>query len=127
MEDRFDQKSGKKLASVKVVDSEAGEKYVFEGKDFDDDQYEFLDMLAGKLKCSIANGGGYSNGETLYISVDFDVANDGTDEGRVTCGGSASIKNIAKAIKQAEALKKKLAKLGVKVGEPRVFIQPDIS
>ncbi len=88
LEDRFDQKTGKKLEPAKVVDVEAGEAFVFEGQTYEEG-YELYEAMAEKLNCSIQNTGGYTDGETLFVTVHAEyTCEDGCDGGRFFVGSS---------------------------------------
>jgi len=126
MEDRFDPKTGKKLPSEKVVDFEGGESFKLDGQEYDE-EYELLEALSEKLGCCIENAGGYTNGETLYVTAALDTDDDTLDEGRVYVGGGSTPADVAQAAKEANALSKKFKKLGIELGEVKVFVQPNIS
>lgn len=127
MEDRFDPKSGKKVGQEKVIDQEAEEAYTYKGKTYEE-QYEFLEALCEDLGCTVDDGGGYSDNEKVYISVDFETDDSGQDYGRVCVGGAATFDEIAKCKKKCADLKKALNKLGVSsLGEAMVYVSPNIS
>ncbi len=127
MEDRFDPKSGKKLAPVKVIDQAEEQAYVYKGTTYED-QFELLEALEEDLGCSINNGGGYLDGKTAYISVNFETDDSGEDYGRVCVGGKATFAEISACKVKCVALKKALSKLGVSsLGETMVYVSPNIS
>lgn len=120
MEDRFNPKTGEKLAPVKVVDVEADEAFVFEGKTYDD-WYELSEALAEKLDCGIQDTGGYTDGETIFVTLAVDTDDGGTDEGRFTVGGAAKFDDVTAMRAQLTKLKKAFKKFGVDLGEAKVF------
>ncbi len=127
MEDRFDPKTGAKLEPVKVVDEREEQNYVFKGQTYED-QFELLEALGEELGCSVNNGGGYSDGKTAYISVDFETDDSGEDYGRVCVGGKATFDEISACKVKCMALKKALNKLGVSsLGEAMVYVSPNIT
>jgi len=127
MEDRFDSKSGAKLEPVKVVDERSEMTYVFMGKTYEN-QYELREALEEELGCNIYDGGGYSDGKTAYISVDFETDDSGEDYGRVCVGGKATFEEVAKCKEKCIDLKKALNALGVgSLGEAMIYVSPNIS
>ncbi len=127
MEDRFDPKTGKKIGQAKVVDQSAEEEYAYKGETYEC-RYEMFEALEVDLDCSINSGGGYSDGKTAYISVEFETDDSGEDYGRVCVGGKATFEEVAKCKKKCADLKKTLTKLGVSsLGEAMVYVSPNIS
>jgi len=128
MEDRFDPKTGKKLAPVKVIDEEGGETYEFEGERYED-TYELFDAMGKKLGCEIANQGGYSNGETLYVFVDGveHTGEDDCDDGRFSVGTSVLFDEVARQKSALDKLAKAFKKYGIDLGPAKVFVAWDIS
>jgi hypothetical protein len=127
MEDRFDPKTGKPIEPVKVIDEEAGEAFVVDGTTYEDG-YDFFEALGSKLGCSIANQGGYSDGETLYLTVDVERTDeDYLDDGRISVGSSIAFDNVTASRAAIMELSKKLKKLGIEPGTAKVFVQSDIS
>lgn len=126
MEDRFDPKTGKKIAPVKVVDEEACEEYEYKGKRYED-VYDLSHALAKDLECGISNNGGYSDGDTYYVTVDVATDDSGLEEGRFIVGGAAKFDDVTAMRAQLTKLKKAFKKLGIDLGEAKVFPQWDIS
>lgn len=126
MEDRFDPKTGKKIAPVKVIDAEAGEEYEYKGERFED-TYELFERLGSELGCDINNCGGYSDGETIRVTLDVDTDESGIDDGRFTVGGAAKFDDVTALRAQLTKLKKDFKKLGIDLGEAKVFPAWDIS
>ena len=129
MEDRFDKYTGAKLSQqAKVIDREAGEAYVLEGVTYEEG-YELYEVLAEKFGCNIQDRGGYSDGETLYVTVNAKhTGEDDHDCGRVVVGSSILFDEVVKA----KGKLKKLAKMfkssyGIDLGEAKVFVAWDIS
>ncbi len=127
MEDRFSPKTGKKLEPVKVVDEEAGEAYVLDGKQYEE-HWEFFEDLSKKLECDITNQGGYSDDQTLYFTVKVEKTDEDTlEDGRITLGPSITFDNITSSRAALTKLAKSLKKLGIEPGVAKVFVQPDFS
>jgi hypothetical protein len=67
LEDRFDSKTGKKLAPAKVIDVEAGTEYEVDGKSFDDREevFDYLCKRTGAVWNMLVD-----DGETCLISIE---------------------------------------------------------
>lgn len=126
MEDRFDSKTGKKLAPEKVVDEEGGEEFEYKGTRYEM-EYELFEAMAEDLECCIDNCGGYTDGETIRVTLDVETDDSGIDDGRFTVGGAVSFADVTAMRAQLTALKKKFKKLGIDLGEAKVFPAWDIS
>jgi hypothetical protein len=127
MEDRFDPKTGEKLEPVKVVDRGHRETYSLDGKRFGTDRYDFLEALGVKLDCTIDDGGGYSDEQTAYVSVNFE-SDHSEDYDRVTINGRATLDEVVRCKEKCEALRKTLSDLGMEgLGEALVYISPNVS
>lgn len=127
MEDRYDPKTGKKLEPVKIVDVEAGEIFEFEGKTFEE-EYEVVEAIADKLDCIIEDTGGYTDCETLQITVKVEH----TDEDDVDCdrfyvGSSILFDNVTALRAELKRVAKGFKKYGVDVGEAKVYVAYGIS
>jgi len=126
MEDRFDPKTGKKLAPAKVVDEEGGlECFLLDGKEIED-TYELAEALADKLGCDVDCEHGYSGED---FSITFSLQLERTDEddcdwGRVAIGSSILFDEAtsAKARAALKKLGKDLKKLGIDPGPAKIMI-----
>lgn len=128
MEDRFDEKTGKKVSEVKIIDQQAVATYTYNGKDYREFERDLLEALSEDLGCTIADGGGYSDGTTAYVSVSFVTDGSGEDYGRVDTGGKATLDEISICKAKCMSLKQELNKLGVSgLGDAVVYIRPRIS
>lgn len=126
MEKRFDPKSGKKIEPEKVIDEESGEEFEYKGKKYEN-EYELFEALGQDLGCNIANCGGYSDDEVIRVTLDIETDDSGVDDGRFTVGGAAAFNDVTAKRAELMALKKKFKKLGIDLGEPKVFPAWDIS
>lgn len=126
MEDRFDPKTGKKLAPVKVVDEEGGEEFEYKGERHED-SYELFQAIGEDLGCNIDNCGGYTDGETIRVTLEIETDDSGVDDGMFTVGGAASFDDVTAKRAELKELKKRFKKLGIDLGEPKVFPAWDIS
>lgn len=126
MEDRFDQRTGKQLPPVKVVDEEGGETtYVVDGTELED-TYELAEALAEKLGCEVECEHGYSGEDfALTFSLNLPRTNeDDGDWGRVSAGSSILFEEATSS--KAQAAMKKLAEdlkaLGIEPGPAKIMI-----
>jgi len=60
MEDRFDERTGAKKGSVKVVDRHRRTWHVIDGKRFDDGAHELAELVAKRVGAKVARIGGYN-------------------------------------------------------------------
>lgn len=128
MEDRFDPKTGAKVAPKKVWDhSPSEEKWVeINGEEWEDLDPEVWEaFFEEKLGCHVEEFGSVPSGDLSYV---FYVNKPGfykkaTDYGRFKVyGDSFTQTELTELAPKALELKRKLEELGYKLGEPRVFI-----
>jgi len=136
MEDRFDPKTGKKLAQVKVWDIEPKTKtekwYIVDGE-----RYEYSDMdpenwaclFEEKLGCHVEVSGSYCSGDLTYV---FSLNRPATKDEYQDWGNVAvhdpkiTLPELELLIPRAKELKAKLEAWGLKVGEPKIFISSSV-
>lgn len=107
MEDRWDPKTGEKLAGpVKVIDEEEREAFKFEGIE-EEDELDFAQKLEEKLNVCVSGHGTWGDRE-WYISVPIDPT---------------SVEDVQKALDGVEEFKKLIKKSGIKVGKFEVDIK----
>lgn len=133
MEDRFDPKTGDKVAPIKVWDRKPSKTswYEIDGQKYDDLEPEELGrLLENKLGCYVEQFGNWSAGELTWVFY----VNDPIDWKEADHLGSATIYNnsigythIIALMPKVLKLQKKLEDLGYKPGEPRVFIAQRVS
>jgi len=127
MEDRFDPKTGQKISPVMVVDKpeQTEEIWSIDGEVIDiegscDDDLTLA--LERKLGCSVEIRNGVSN-EYLYDFFLHPIGGLDINEGRVSIfNASMSMKEIIQMAPQLEELAYKMRKIGLKPGEPKVYI-----
>lgn len=118
MEDRFDPKTGPKLASVKVVDEDETVSWFIGEEEFEYEN-EFLEEFFHRKGMAYSDDSGMSEASVAYVTVP--VKHTGEDEfdgGRVNCGSSiaysvATSKSTQNGLKK---IKKFLQSLGLEVG-----------
>jgi hypothetical protein len=126
MEDRFDPKTGVKLEPVKVVDEGGQEEFEYKGTRYEM-EYELFEAIGQDLGCCIDNCGGYSDGETIRVTLDLDTDDSGIDDGRFTVGGAITFDDLTSRRAELITLKKAFKKLGIDLGEAKVFPAWNIS
>lgn len=108
MEDRFDQKTGKPLKPVKVVDEESIEGYVVEGE-VHECSYDALDALGGIVGCSISSHGNMCTGEYFMVGIEPNGLPD----------GDLKLADIPRFMEECQRIKAMFAKkFGIDLGEP---------
>jgi len=121
-ENRYSQKTGKRISSEVIVDKKGYDVYVFDVTEHED-PCEFLCELAATIGACVE----YCFGdEPIRYSIEpvFD---------RKDCGGSGdgtlwvNLYSIPKYILAAEKIQQKLTKLGFKLPEPRVMAILEVS
>lgn len=126
MEDRFDPKTGKKLAPVKVIDEEGGlECFLVDGTELED-MYSLAEALSEKLGCEVECEHGYS-GEDFTITFSVNLPRTGQDDGdwgRVSVGSSILFEEVIsnKARAAVEKLGADLKALGIDPGPAKIMI-----
>lgn len=145
-QERFDPKSGKKIAPERVQVEFAHTKHVWKDirttDDEDDDNDDIAeDDYVGREdfleKVAEANGFqvityGYSENEEEYYAVFMPKkhpkeVNEGCDNGRFSADGNLAWSQVAEMGKDLTELRKKLVKLGLKPGQPEVCLAWSIS
>jgi len=126
MEDRFDPRSGKKIAPVRVIDEEGGEEtYILDGKEHED-TCELAEALAEKFGCDVDCERGYG-GDDFSMSFTLRLERTGEDDngwGNVAVGSSIlfDVATSAKARAAMKKLGKDLKKLGIDPGPAKIMI-----
>lgn len=124
MERNYDQKTGKELAEVKVIDKESLTVYHINNKDFYS-YLEFIDELCLFLGCKYYIIGELNNLESSLIlspNYNFDSFLPGEDFGKVEFGNSFKFSDIVNLEPELLLLKNKLQSLGLRVPEPGIFL-----
>lgn len=133
MEDRFDAKTGAKVAPEKVWDKKPSTEkwYEIDGEKFDDiDSEEWEKILEEKLGCHVEMFGSWPSGELTYVfhinpSVGWKEAD---DYGKVTVYNNVIGQDeLAEMMPEAMKLKSKLKEMGLNPPEPMIFIATRIS
>lgn len=111
MEERFDPKTGKKLAPVKVTDVEEHTEWHVDGKVFEE-SYDVLDFVCKKVKCMWGHLVDDGDGE-FYVSV----------EPRCVKKSSLELEasKMAKIIEDAQRIRAEFKKRwGIDLGAPKI-------
>jgi len=110
MEDRFDPKTGKKLAKqVKVVDKEECEEFFFNGENIGDDACDLVSAIEDEVNCRISMHGNYCDGDDLVYAIEpTDAASD-----------PLTFKEVASLESECERIRKIFKeRYGIDLGEP---------
>lgn len=125
VEPRFDPRTGKRAADLKVVDQEAGTVIQVGDEVFDDDpditeSRELLSDIVRLLgiKCDVDL---LDEGSCIFYLNPQDVSPD-VDVMGLTCGGSASFRAVVVLEPRLATLKSKLKKAGIRADEARVVV-----
>jgi len=130
MEERFDPKSGKKLASEKVVDREEGLYFILGGKEvrFDEPQ-EVIEALGEELEADVQlvddSPHDLSDEDFVLISPRIkcrDPSAFDLEYGRVTAAGGFLIEDLARELPKFKKLEAFLKKHRLRPGKPMVRI-----
>jgi hypothetical protein len=115
MEDRYDEKTGRKLPDqVEVVDSEERSVYIFDRSEYDEDN-EFLDALAAKVGGEHGYNGNFASDDLVHwIGPKIPKSERNCEE------AGYGLEWLATKTENIRAIGAKLRKLGFKVGKPRV-------
>jgi hypothetical protein len=113
MEDRFDPKTGQKVVSEVVIDSEEREIFVLDGIEYED-EVEFFYTLAHKVGAVASQVSIYPDGMRYAL------------EPKIARRSRANwcllgLYDMAKYAKSAKAIHNKLIKLGFKLPKPKVM------
>lgn len=112
-EDRYDQRTGKLVGQVEVLDEPGSTVYVIDGKKYDL-SLDAADGLASLVGAHATyNGCFVSDDVSFIIGPGFRTNDDDLDDGRFTVGGSSSFDEISKLGPELEAIRKKLSDLGL--------------
>lgn len=107
MEERFDQKTGKKAKPVKVVDEEPKEGYVVEGEFFEYPS-EAVDAVAVIVGCDASTHGNMCTGEYFMVGIEPNGI-----------PGELKLTDVAKFLPECERIKAAFAeKFGLDLGDP---------
>lgn len=110
VEDRYDQKTGKKLEPEKIIDEEACDVYVLDGTTFClYELQEFAECIAQK-----AGGSLVITGNMQFGALYFHVVCDGLEE-------PIEIYELIKKEKELVNIGKELVKMGFDVGLPTIY------
>ena len=140
LEDRFDPKTGKKLAPVEVVDENSYTTIVYKGEEIEDGESELADLIREDLDDIVATGcqvwphGSSMSGEMSYVfgpdlkklykPYDEDgISGDDT----ITATGSIPFALLTECGSALGVIRKALVELGLKPGEPMVLLAGWIS
>ncbi len=118
MEERFSEKTGKKLAPVKVVTQEAGEVYRFDEQEFEDVD-SIVNAICHKLgACYSTHGSQYSYDDeselTFIVGPKFDDARDSYDDGPLSISGAIEYPDLLALGDELNRIGQALLKLGLK-------------
>jgi hypothetical protein len=131
VEQRFDQKTGKRISDEVVVDQEEKTTYEFDGKEYEVVD-ELVDAICKKLGCSRSIIGIPGQGDDIdYVfGVKMDESSEietGTDGGRADFGNSYRYTDVLLLESSLTILKAKLRGYKIPVGEATVFLCWNIS
>lgn len=110
VEERYDQRTGKRLPDVKVVDREATIGYVFNGKEYtEDDVQQLFEDIGEHIGATIETFDNAFSGDIFGVSI--------VPHGvRAEEGGMYSFTAVANAAFQCEILETKMKKLNLNPG-----------
>lgn len=126
MEDRYDEKTGKKVKPVKVVDEAEDEAWAWPGEEEVYEAWDFIDeVLGSKFRCNPLIFGDVSGGDTFVcfaVSVKEDNKSgiEDVDCGRVSFAGNLSYESVVDAGRELRYLKKRLEDADLKPKNPVV-------
>lgn len=115
MEDRFSEKTGQKIGQIKVVDEEARDVLVLDGKEYDD-HFEFFQAIADEVGGSM-NTVGYC--EDCLYAIEVPRESESIDQ--------ISFDDLLKLRNKLISMQEKLNNLGFKVSEPTISAYLDIN
>lgn len=128
LEDRYDQRTGLKLAEkAKVLDEEEREVWEFDGEVYED-KYDFFDAVASKINCEYEYFGEFG-GETKFVSFCVPLINlhDSVDVSNAYFGGSIPYAKVAVSSGPLKSIKDSLESFGLRPGEPTVHLAWKVS
>ena len=124
MERNFDQKTGKELDGIKIIDKESITIYHINNKDFD--RYlDFFEELCDHIECDYSLFGYLNSLDSSIVltpKYDFESFFPGEDFGKVDFENSFKFSDIVNLEPELLLLKNKLQSLGLIVPEPGVFL-----
>lgn len=124
MEKRFDQKTGKELSEVKIIDKKSSTVYLF-NKKIIKYSLDFIEEFCKNINCKYSQIGdlnSFKNNIVLSPECKFEPYFSGDDFGNVRFGDSYKLSDINNSKKELKLLKNKLESFGLKVSEPGVFL-----
>ncbi len=120
---RWDPKTGQPAEPDIVVVEYGGDNLVLDGEEYGEDWYEFLDDLAKKVGADEASCANDPDGDATDVCVGIRpkrVPHTGTDGMQLSVGPDYYLNDLIAKADRLPDIKKKLQKLGLKVGAPRV-------
>jgi hypothetical protein len=123
MEDRFDQKTGKKTSQVKVIDEEDRVVCKLDGKVFESDYWtDFANSLARKIGCRAVMRMYETEGTVVFGPKMPKCLGHEDDFGHISLEGALPMGPILKFGPELKRIGAALRKLGLKPGRPIVRI-----
>jgi hypothetical protein len=127
MEERFSEKTGKKLQPVKVITEEAGEIYRFDGQEYEQAD-DIVNAICHKLgACYSTHGSQYSyddESQLLFIiGPKYDDARDSYDDGKLTVSGAIEYPDLLALGEELNRIGQELLKLGLKNMPERAVVR----
>ncbi len=121
LEDRFDPKTGKRIAPAVVVDVLGGESLFLDGEEFEHWQ-DLSQAVADKLDCRLWIDGDMNGDDPSFVFGLTPVREEaGEDFGPVSTGDHYSFADVAKLGPRLKSLKKRLEALGLEPNEARIY------
>jgi hypothetical protein len=130
MEDRYSQKTGKKLAPVKVVDQESHDELWFDGEliEDEDESYMLALKMATKIGCCVLRFGNQLTGNFFYLFGPRISEQERTESlsCNLSVGGDLSLEEVGSKTKECKKIHEELMKLGVNPEKPKIVCVYDI-
>jgi hypothetical protein len=133
MEDRFDPKSGKKLAPEEVVDHHGYTTITYKGKVVEDGENQLAEDIAKDLDCGLWLHGSSMSGEMSYVfgpnleKLYKPYDSNELNEGHLTAEGIVPFALLTECGSALGTIRKALKELGLNPGEPMVLLAGWIS
>jgi hypothetical protein len=122
MEDRFDPKTGKKMAPVKVVDQERGSVLKFHGKTYEDIDV-LVSAIAKMARCSYDMFGYEQEEGFVSFCLRFKPRkNYAIDFGNISMGGELYLSEVLKMGPKLAEIRQRLISMGLKPKQAEVFV-----
>lgn len=120
-EERYNQKTGKRLEDVEIVDVEAGEFWVLDDVKVDTDQSAdpILEEIAGRVGASITKHGDYYDGSGQLVAIEPALPERRDD-------GGHDLEVALAAKEELTRIERELRKLGLDPGKMGIFSCLDI-